>query len=767
MSPMSGALPIFVDSSKVQKEWNDKIKDWTDEMFPGTERHGNMTSRNILVPSSILEIIESLLGRRVPASQTATQGQLKAIFGEITENVKHLLSRTEEPITTVIQKSNIKEFSKAVEPYITKSSMMNQCHDDKKVQSWWPLVNKCSMYHKWEVLKDGIVLIDLPGLHDANFVRGRIAREYLEECQAICLLLDGLSAFDDRDANNLASQLHADLRRSLELDGKLNMLSFVVTKTDLYQPEELAKEEGKLDEWRIANEAYQNTKKKIGDLVESMQEITRAGQVNQQQLIAWLEVKIKLTEKGDAEKKQVEEIEMDCLHSLNERRVAQIQEMHRAQTDEGDQLAPHGLQVFCISATEALQLQKFRTIQDTGILKLREHLQKYARYEKMKLLQRGLGLVVRRSDSLVTLLKVFVKLGETSRDSKASMESLDLVKELVQTELKEWVEELLAEIKNHDVISDLKEGAEQAKSHAVETQTKWRHIIKWNTYQAVMRRQGIFDDIDMNHSLVVPILDAMTASWKELFINTLLPSLSERLRGKFKDRLSEWEWNQKKQRVQGIEEDSEVEEAMAFYLTSSFLLVIDEKTTTWHSMIKEIQRQGWRKIGKHIQTDLLNGYSRAANESGRGMFDRMHNIMIDEVRFKKEAMFEEAIREVQTELLRLVTQLENQVYKALNELSVRIKRELGVNMNTINCHRCASIAIKLCYRAQRILKLDQLAGLEPHNEENYRRLEDAVTTLRSHLSAEELMELEHEEAMQHDEEIMSEDVRSERWVRVM
>jgi len=82
-------------------------------------------------------------------------------------------------------------------------------------------------------------------------------------------------------------------------------------------------------------------------------------------------------------------------------------------------------------------------------------------------------------------------------------------------------------------------------------------------------------------------------------------------------------------------------------------------------------------------------------------------------------------------------------------------------LNTINRRGCASIAIKLCYRAQRILKFDQLPGLEAHDEESGRRLEDAKITLIPHLSADELMKLEQEEAMHHDEEIVVDD-RSER-----
>lgn len=46
--------------------------------------------------------------------------------------------------------------------------------------STWPLVKVCRLRHNWPVLATGAMLVDLPGVRDANAARGRVAESYLK-----------------------------------------------------------------------------------------------------------------------------------------------------------------------------------------------------------------------------------------------------------------------------------------------------------------------------------------------------------------------------------------------------------------------------------------------------------------------------------------------------------------------------------------------------------------------------------------------------------
>jgi hypothetical protein len=50
--------------------------------------------------------------------------------------------------------------------------------------STWPLVRVCRIRHNWPVLATGAMLVDLPGVRDANAARGRVAETYLKASQA-------------------------------------------------------------------------------------------------------------------------------------------------------------------------------------------------------------------------------------------------------------------------------------------------------------------------------------------------------------------------------------------------------------------------------------------------------------------------------------------------------------------------------------------------------------------------------------------------------
>ena len=60
----------------------------------------------------------------------------------------------------------------------------------------WPLIDNLTIYLDAPLLKNGVVLVDLPGYHDANFAREKIARQTQQKCDDIFVVANISRAVD-------------------------------------------------------------------------------------------------------------------------------------------------------------------------------------------------------------------------------------------------------------------------------------------------------------------------------------------------------------------------------------------------------------------------------------------------------------------------------------------------------------------------------------------------------------------------------------------
>lgn len=54
-----------------------------------------------------------------------------------------------------------------------------------------------------QVLSTGAVVVDLPGVRDANAARGAVAEKYMKSCNAVWIVADITRAVDNRTAKVL------------------------------------------------------------------------------------------------------------------------------------------------------------------------------------------------------------------------------------------------------------------------------------------------------------------------------------------------------------------------------------------------------------------------------------------------------------------------------------------------------------------------------------------------------------------------------------
>lgn len=130
--------------------------------------------------------------------------------------------------STTIKSATLEDFSAAIKPYIDSSNSQEQ---GGRSFAQWPLVKVVHLYLKSKILKDGIVLVDLPGSMDTNSARGAIAENYQKNLSVTCVVAPTARAASDKPAQDLLGKV-TQLR--LQLDNQFNSdhLAFIVTKTD-------------------------------------------------------------------------------------------------------------------------------------------------------------------------------------------------------------------------------------------------------------------------------------------------------------------------------------------------------------------------------------------------------------------------------------------------------------------------------------------------------------------------------------------------------
>lgn len=94
---------------------------------------------------------------------------------------------------------------------------------------FWPLISRVRIYGNFEVLSNGVVLVDLPGLNDPNPAREQVTKKYLEEARYLWLVCNSQTGIDRVFTEVLRE--NGFLFR-LFLEGRLDVFSVIATRID-------------------------------------------------------------------------------------------------------------------------------------------------------------------------------------------------------------------------------------------------------------------------------------------------------------------------------------------------------------------------------------------------------------------------------------------------------------------------------------------------------------------------------------------------------
>ena len=194
----------------------------------------------------------------------------KTSIENMLREVSHILGKSRE-----VDESDSLVFYKKLQNFVDskEKSTGNKDKDKKKERKeteFWPLIRVVRIYVKSPALATGAVIVDLPGVHDANAARAAVAEGYMKQCTGLWIVAPINRAVDDKAAKSLLGQ---SFKRQLKMDGGFNSVTFICSKTDDISLEEAQDSLGLTDEMDPDWEELEKLEKKEKSIQKQMDEM--------------------------------------------------------------------------------------------------------------------------------------------------------------------------------------------------------------------------------------------------------------------------------------------------------------------------------------------------------------------------------------------------------------------------------------------------------------------------------------------------------------
>ncbi|KAI2466292.1 hypothetical protein F4781DRAFT_406274 [Annulohypoxylon bovei var. microspora] len=142
------------------------------------------------------------------------------------------------------------QFSDMIRHYMDSTSAKHGDHGLKFPA--WPLVDEVEILVKSDILRNGVVLVDLPGLADTVESRAAVAERYFPKLAATLIVSPARRAADDSTSVKLLSD-HQELR--MKLDGKFHKRGYCVVVSQI---DEIERKSDFKKEWARSNQELQD-----------------------------------------------------------------------------------------------------------------------------------------------------------------------------------------------------------------------------------------------------------------------------------------------------------------------------------------------------------------------------------------------------------------------------------------------------------------------------------------------------------------------------
>ncbi|KAI0858450.1 hypothetical protein F4860DRAFT_526946 [Xylaria cubensis] len=122
------------------------------------------------------------------------------------------------------------EISKAMKPYMDSTEASHSISGASFAA--WPLIEQVELFVKSDILRNGVVLVDLPGLGDAVESRALVAERSFHQLTSTMIVTQAARAADNSTAVNLMSKHH---EMAMMMDGKFQKETFCVCLSQIDQ----------------------------------------------------------------------------------------------------------------------------------------------------------------------------------------------------------------------------------------------------------------------------------------------------------------------------------------------------------------------------------------------------------------------------------------------------------------------------------------------------------------------------------------------------
>jgi predicted GTPase len=506
-----------------------------------------------------------------------------------------------------IATNDLKEFRDRIKLYL-----------DSK-QKFWPIVTKVIVSGPFDILKDGVRIVDLPGINDPNQAREAVTHNYLKTCDFVWIVFN-IKRVITKDT--MALMQSDDFMRQILMDGRTHALTFVGTASDDIDAETACEEFG-LDEATpepaIILHRNQEVRKEVKKQLEDV--ATRMVQLAQ--------------EDGERLSQLTQVIRSPAIFTVSAREYMALRHLSLVKSPKLDAVPQ--------TEVDILKLHLGRICESYGVeaqaRSHHHHLDLFARE-----LEREISLTIesleKRSEISQRQRQEVERAVDTAR--KFLLHDLQSIKEFYSEHL-EASQRLLRE--------RLERGFERGTHDLVNLASRWQGM-HWATLRAVARRGGRFVGAsgthDFSRDIAEPVLNTIMFAWADFFGDQMTMSLDgvrEKLLTAFNRELNTLVADS--MRIIKIEEH--VRKAFERMSVTSEVVLKEHTGQVKTEMLEKINRTQktlYEQIGRQIHANMQAAYDQAANERGAGMKLRMVKILADHARDVAGVMFEDARREI-------------------------------------------------------------------------------------------------------------------------
>ncbi|KAG2144409.1 uncharacterized protein EDB93DRAFT_1329269 [Suillus bovinus] len=563
-------------------------------------------------------------------------------------------------------------------PYLTSYS--NTVAGEPPESSVWHLVDSVRIYGAFEVLASrAVALVDVPGYGDANKTRTNRTEEYLKTAEVVVLVADIKRAVDEQA---MCDYLAKFLRTMIRVDGSMESLLVVLTGADVLIHEDQlhhldAQQRRVIQEMSQTINRLSNSLKELEDTSKTATD--RYDITAFQKLVTNQQKRAEITDQLQTQKAAKNTY-------IAHQRAARVQEVFLhiyrqvyRNISKQDIFAegPPPLPVFCVGSADFKQLSRedkhirdpvvFTDPEDTGIPQVCRHIHDFGRKRALA----DIKAYMHQCDLLCAEVNSFFKLLSIRKDSMSTAHektarALKKFKHIVEETCKDSGGIIDDSI--NDLESVLRDEAKNAAECSLNIIESLGEDCRYQTYRALMRREGEWQSIDLNEQLVCDMLEGTVSSvWHELFndswkseLELLINAILLHYRvviGSIKDETKQLVKNKVATRVQKACDAIQPED------------VLNTAKNRYLFAISKMQREFGGSFKGFIRDELEAHYVNVGSEHGKGMFQRMKDM--NEEQFSPHNA-EKLYSELVDKVMLAIRSAKNQGDRALEETIPRL-----------------------------------------------------------------------------------------------